>query len=381
MVSKAPLNGLYQKTLEALARLPEVDLLAVVPPYWNEERVGVVRLERRYTEGYRLVAEPMFLNGHHHLHFYPGLWAQARRFQPDILHIEEEPYNVVTLHTSLIGRMVGAKVVFVSWQNLFRRYPPPFSLFERLNYQIAAAGIAGSQDAADILRRKGYPRHLEVIPQLGVDPNVFRPRETESSRELPIIGYAGRLVPEKGTDLVIDALAHLTRRAQLHIIGDGTERLALEQRASSLGIRDRVRFRGTVSPGEMPKALSELDILVVPSRTRRNWKEQFGRVIIEAMSCQVPVVGSDSGEIPHVIGEGGLIFPEGNVVLLARRLDELLASDEKRLEIGRLARERILTHFTPERIAERNYALYQTLLPNGNGTSARRSRLAKDTGN
>ncbi len=380
MVSKAPLNGLYQKTLEALARLPEVDLLAVVPPYWNEERVGVVRLERRYTEGYQLVAEPMFLNGHHHLHFYPGLWAQARRFRPDILHIEEEPYNVVTLHTSLIGRMVGAKVVFVSWQNLFRRYPPPFSLFERLNYQIAAAGIAGSQDAADILRRKGYPRHLEVIPQLGVDPDVFRPRETESSRELPIIGYAGRLVPEKGTDLVIDALAHLTHRAQLHIIGDGTERLALEQRAASLGIRDRVRFRGTVSPGEMPKALSELDILVVPSRTRRNWKEQFGRVIIEAMSCQVPIVGSDSGEIPHVIGEGGLIFPEGNVVLLARRLDELLASGEKRLEIGRLARERVLDHFTPDRIAERNYSLYQMLLPNGKRAPKRRARPAKDAG-
>lgn len=380
MVSKAPLNGLYQKTLEALARLPEVDLLAVVPPYWNEERVGVVRLERRYTEGYQLVAEPMFLNGHHHLHFYPGLWAQARRFRPDILHIEEEPYNVVTLHTSLIGRMVGAKVVFVSWQNLFRRYPPPFSLFERLNYQIAAAGIAGSQDAADILRRKGYPRHLEVIPQLGVDPDVFRPRETESSRELPIIGYAGRLVPEKGTDLVIDALAHLTHRAQLHIIGDGTERLALEQRAASLGIRDRVRFRGTVSPGEMPKALSELDILVVPSRTRRNWKEQFGRVIIEAMSCQVPIVGSDSGEIPHVIGEGGLIFPEGNVLLLARRLDELLASGEKRLEIGRLARERVLDHFTPDRIAERNYSLYQMLLPNGKRAPKRRARPAKDAG-
>ncbi len=380
MVSKAPLNGLYQKTLEALARLPEVDLLAVVPPYWNEERVGVVRLERRYTEGYQLVAEPMFLNGHHHLHFYPGLWAQARRFRPDILHIEEEPYNVVTLHTSLIGRMVGAKVVFVSWQNLFRRYPPPFSLFERLNYQIAAAGIAGSQDAADILRRKGYPRHLEVIPQLGVDPDVFRPRETESSRELPIIGYAGRLVPEKGTDLVIDALAHLTHRAQLHIIGDGSERLALEQRAASLGIRDRVRFRGTVSPGEMPKALSELDILVVPSRTRRNWKEQFGRVIIEAMSCQVPIVGSDSGEIPHVIGEGGLIFPEGNVVLLARRLDELLASGEKRLEIGRLARERVLDHFTPDRIAERNYSLYQMLLPNGKRAPKRRARPAKDAG-
>ncbi|HEU4793225.1 MAG TPA: glycosyltransferase, partial [Nitrolancea sp.] len=125
---------------------------------------------------------------------------------------------------------------------------------------------------------------------------------------------------------------------------------------------------------EMPKALSELDILVVPSRTRRNWKEQFGRVIIEAMACQVPVVGSNSGEIPHVIGEGGLIFPEGNVVLLARRLDELLASDEKRLELGWLARERVMTHYTPDRIAERNYALYQMLIPNRDGDTARHPR-------
>lgn len=380
MVSKSPLNGLYQKTLEALARLPEVDLLAVVPPYWSEKRAGVVRLERRYTEGYQLVAEPMILNGHHHLHFYPGLWTRARRFRPDILHIEEEPYNVVTLHTALIGRTVGAKVVFASWQNLYRRYPPPFSLFERLNYFIAAAGIAGSQDAADLLRRKGYPRHLEVIPQLGVDPDVFHPLETVPPRELPIIGYAGRLVPEKGADLVIDALARLTRRAQLQIIGDGTERLALEQRAASLGVRDRVRFRGTVSPGEMPKALGELDILVVPSRTRRNWKEQFGRVIIEAMACEVPVVGSDSGEIPHVIGEGGLIFPEGNVALLARRLDELLADDEERLELGRLARQRVHTLYTPDRIAEHNYALYRTLIPARQGDTPKGSRLVRRDG-
>jgi glycosyltransferase involved in cell wall biosynthesis len=380
MVSKAPLNGLYQKTLEALARLPEVDLLAVVPPYWNEDRVGVVRLERRYTAGYQLVAEPMILNGHHHLHLYPGLWAHARRFRPDILHIEEEPYNVVTLHTALIGRMLGAKVVFVSWQNLFRRYPPPFSLFERLNYLIAAAGIAGNQDAADILRRKGYPRHLEVIPQLGVDPEIFHPLETVPPRELPIIGYAGRLVPEKGADLVLDALARLTRRAQIYIIGDGSERLALEQHAASLGIRDRVSFRGIVSPDEMPKALGELDILVVPSRTRANWKEQFGRVIIEAMACEVPVVGSDSGEIPHVIGEGGLIFPEGNVTLLARRLDELLANDELRREIGRLARRRVLTHYTPETIAERNYALYRTLIPASNGGAPKRPRPARGAG-
>jgi glycosyltransferase involved in cell wall biosynthesis len=362
MLSKAPLNGLYQKTLEELARLPEVNLLAVVPPYWREERVGIVRLERRYTEGYRLVELPMVLNGHHHLHLYPRLWTEVQQFRPDILHIEEEPYNTVTAHASLIGRLAGARIVFVSWQNLYRRYPPPFSLFEQLNYRIAAAAIGGSHDAAAILRRKGYRRRLEVIPQLGVDPDLYRPL-AKPAREALEIGYAGRLVPEKGVDILLDAFARLKQPGRLHILGDGTEWTALEHRASNLGIRDRVVFRGALASADMPEALGSLDILVVPSRTRKNWKEQFGRVIIEAMACQIPAVGSDSGEIPSVIGDAGLTFPEGDAEALASLLDDLLMNDEKRLALGRRARQRVLAHYTPARIAERNYTLYRELLP------------------
>jgi glycosyltransferase involved in cell wall biosynthesis len=361
LLSKAPLNGLYQKTLEELARLPGVNLLAVVPPYWCEERVGVVRLERRYTEGYRLVEVPMVFNGHHHVHLYPRLWTVAQQFRPDILHVEEEPYNTVTAHAALIGGMVGAKVVFVSWQNLFRRYPPPFSLFERLNYRSAAAAIAGSHDAAAILRRKGYRRRFEVIPQLGVDPDLYHPL-TEPNEDIPEIGFAGRLVPEKGADILLDAFARLKQRARLQIIGDGTERTALQHRATNLGIRDRVRLRGTVAPADMPKTLGSLDILVVRSRTRKNWKEQFGRVIIEAMACQIPVVGSDSGEIPNVIGDASLVFPEANADALANLLDDLLMNSTKRLTLGRQARKRVLAHYTPARIAERAYMLYRELL-------------------
>ncbi|MDI3339586.1 MAG: glycosyltransferase [Sphaerobacter sp.] len=366
MVSKALVTGVYQKKLEELARLPGVELLAVVPPSWHEERVGVLRLERRYTDGYRLVELPMRFNGHHHIHFYPGLGRVIRDFRPDVLHVDEEPYNLVTFHATLLGRAVGARVVFFTWQNLYRRYPPPFRLFELVNYRLAAAGVAGIQDAAEVLRRKGYRGRLEVIPQFGVDPDLFRPRpELRQPRGLPVIGYAGRLVPEKGVDVLIDAFARLRQRAELHIIGTGIERTRLEMQAGALGVRDRVIFRGAVPAADMPEALAGLDLLVIPSRTRPNWKEQFGRVIVEAMACQVPVIGSDSGEIPNTIGDAGVVVPEGDAAALAAALDDLLGHEAKRAALGRRARQRVLDHFTQRAIAERYYALYRSLLPVG----------------
>uniref|UniRef100_A0A7C2B1Z2 Glycosyltransferase family 4 protein n=1 Tax=Thermomicrobium roseum TaxID=500 RepID=A0A7C2B1Z2_THERO len=361
IVSKALVNGVYQRKLEELARLPDVELLAVVPPFWHENRVGVLQLERRFVEGYQLVVEPMWFNGHHHVHFYPGLGKHIARFRPDILHIDEEPYNLVTAHAALLGRRYGARILFFTWQNLYRRYPPPFSWFEQLNYRLASAAVAGNHEAADVLRRKGFRGPLAVIPQFGVDPELFRPM-TVARAAVPTIGFVGRLVPEKGADLLIRALAQLPGRVQLEIVGDGIERTRLELLATELGVRDRVLFRGGVPPALMPEALNRFDVLVVPSRTRRNWKEQFGRVIIEAMSCGVPVVGSSSGEIPHVIGDPSLVFPEDDVDALVRLLRNLLADPDRLRQLGEAGRRRVLAHYTQRRIAEQYYAVYQAML-------------------
>lgn len=362
MISKALVVGVYQKKLEELARFPDVELRAIVPPYWHEARVGVQRLERRYTAGYDLIELPMVFNGRHHVHFYSGLGGQIRSFRPDIVHVDEEPYNLVTLQATASARRAGARVMFFTWQNLYRRYPPPFRTVELITYHLAAAGVAGAHEAAEVLRRKGYSGRLEVIPQFGVDPDLYRPLPRPRGAPLTI-GYAGRLVPEKGVGVLLDAFGRLKTRARLVIIGTGSERLKLEVRASALGVRDRVTFRGAVAPSAMPEALAELDVLVVPSLTCPNWKEQFGRVIIEAMACQVPVVGSDSGEIPNTIGDAGAVFPEGDTSALAAVLEDLLTNEERRLALARRSRQRVLHHFTQAAIAERYHALYRSLLP------------------
>ncbi|HVX31136.1 MAG TPA: glycosyltransferase [Nitrolancea sp.] len=362
MLSKALVVGVYQRKLEELASIPGVELLVVVPPHWHEARVGVQRLERLHTAGYRLVESPMRFNGHHHVHYYPDLGRIVRHFKPDVFHVDEEPYNFVTLHAALLGRMHHARVVFFSWQNLDRNYPPPFSLFEKINYRLASAAVAGNQEAAEVLRRKKYRGPLEVIPQFGVDPDFYRPLP-DPNGEVPVIGFVGRLVPEKGVADLIAAFARMQTRARLQIVGNGSERTRLEMQAANLGVRDRVIFRGAIAAASMPQTYNEFDVLVVPSKTQPNWKEQFGRVIVEAMACGVPVVGSDSGEIPNVIGQTGVIFAEGDIDGLARQLDELLRDDEHRRLLGKRARDRVLRTFTQARIAQRFYDVYCSTLP------------------
>lgn len=369
MLSKALVVGVYQRKLEELARIPGVDLVAIVPPHWHEERVGVQRLERLHTAGYRLFEEPMKFNGHHHIHFYPRLGRHIRRFRPDVVHVDEEPYNLVTFQATMLARFSRARVIFFTWQNLDRRYPPPFNLFEMINYRLASAAVAGNEEAATVLRRKGYRRKLEVIPQFGVDPEFYQPQLT-TPHDVPVIGYVGRLVKEKGVDDLISAFARMHTRAELQIVGNGSERTRLELQASYLGVRDRVIFRGAIAPISMPETYSLFDVLVVPSRTQSNWKEQFGRVIVEAMSCEVPVIGSDSGEIPNVIGDGGIVYAEGDVDALARHLDDLVADDDQRVTLGRIARDRVLAEFTQARIARRYYDVYRSTLPEGRKDTA-----------
>ena len=357
MVSKACLVGIYQRKLEEIARHDDVELLVVVPPYWRDER-GVMRLERAHTRGYELAVEPIVPNGNFHLHVYPRLGRHIRAFQPDIVHLDEEPYNLATFHGMVLARRAGCRTLWFTWQNLQRRYPPPFSLVERYCLRHTDAAICGSSTAAQVWRAKGYTGPLAVIPQFGVDPAVFAPPARSEHRQGFVIGYAGRLVEEKGVDLLLAAVADLPG-TQVEVLGSGPLRQRLERQARQLGLGDRAAFHAPIPSVEMPAFYRRLDALVLPSRSRANWVEQFGRVLIEAMACGVPVVGSDCGEIPHVIGDAGLVFAEGDTGGLRSHLARLMDDSELRATLGRRGRERVLSTYTHSRIAAQTVEVYR----------------------
>jgi glycosyltransferase involved in cell wall biosynthesis len=129
-----------------------------------------------------------------------------------------------------------------------------------------------------------------------------------------------------------------------------------------LGISEQIRIVDTIPSSQVPDYLNCMDCLVLPSRTTKNWKEQFGRVLIEAMACEVPVVGSNSGEIPNVVGNSGLIFKEGDVGDLSSKLELPINDYDLRVELAERGRQRVLNNFTQEKVAKETYKIYQKMM-------------------
>jgi glycosyltransferase involved in cell wall biosynthesis len=295
------------------------------------------------------------------MHFYPRMRRILAEYRPDIVHIDEEPYNLATWHILRLSRRFGARTLFFTWQNLFRRYPPPFRWCEQTVYRWATCAIAGNGEAVQVLGAKGYDGPVYVIPQFGVDPSLYQPAA------LPVdgpftIGYVGRLVAEKGISDLLNAVVKLPGHWRVRLLGNGPQREALRTLAHSLSIADRVAFDAHIPACEVPAYLSRLHAVVLPSHTQSNWKEQFGRVLIEAMASGVPVIGSDSGEIPRVIGDAGLVFPEGYVDALRAHLQTLMDDRELWQTLSKRGRERVLARFTQAQVAAETVAVYQDML-------------------
>ena len=363
MVSKACVVGTYQTKLEAIGKTPDVDLTVIVPPSWKEPGGDLV-LERCHTEHYSLRSEQIRLNGRYHFHYYPQLGQIISELKPDIVHMDEEPYSFVTLHGVRHAKAVGAKTLFFSWQNISRKYIAPFRMIEKYVLGSTDYALMGNAAAEEVWRRKGYEGPSEILPQFGVSLDLFRPKSSTRSAERPfVIGSASRrLKYEKGVDLLMKACMQLDGDWCLKVAGDGGERAELEALASQLGIADRVNFVGKIGSAEMEAFLHSLDVMVLPSRTMPTWKEQFGRVIIESMACHVPVIGSDSGEIPNVIGDAGMVFAEEDVDGLASQLQQLHDSAELRAEISQKGYRRVVEHYTQAQIAARTVEVYRAML-------------------
>ena len=340
-----------------------LDITLVVPSY-SFEGSRKVYVEREAGENYRTVTARTLFTDHIFITYYLDIVDILRAEQPDVVYVEEEPCSIAAAQVARARRKMGGsfKLIFFSWENIAQRWyklPNPRALVypwcERLVFSQSAGAVAGGLEATRVLRGHGYRGPIGVIPQFGVDTDVFSRRDSSALREQLdlrnfVIGYIGRLLPEKGLGTLIDAAARLSIPFDLLIIGRGPEKKRLIRQARDLGLSHRMRLVDAVPHDSVPSHMNCMDVLVLPSITTRMWKEQFGRVLIEAMACEVPVIGSSSGEIPSVIGPAGALFNEGDPADLAARISEVFAGD--RAAIGKRARRRVLENYTMHAVAE-----------------------------
>jgi glycosyltransferase involved in cell wall biosynthesis len=299
-----------------------------------------------------------------HTAAWRSLTFAVSRLQPDLIHVEEEPDSIGALQVATARRLFAprARLVVHTWQNVNRH--KRWHVWRVLRSVLSQAdGVLGaSAEAVELIRVFGFRGLAADVPQYGVDLTTFQPAAQRTPSETLSILYAGRLIVQKGLDVLIDAVRGLECPVRLTIVGDGPCRTSLEAQGRSAHLGDRMQFIPRVPPQDLASIMARADIFVLPSRTTAVWKEQYGRVLVEAMACAVPIVGSNSGAIPTVMGDGGLVFPEGNARELAECLRRLATSSVLRRQLGDRGRARVLERYSENQIASRTAEFYRVVL-------------------
>lgn len=290
-----------------------------------------------------------------------------RQLDADVMVVHEP--NPVALVSHVIARprarlifWVHAEVVRPAW-----RYKMFYRPFLRRMLRRADRIVVASPQVANMAKELQPYRDKCVVIPYAIDPDQHawnpaleaRVKAIRAERPEPVVLFVGRLVPYKGVDVLIRALART--RARAVIVGEGPLRGELESLAGITGVAERIRFAGNASADELAALYNACDVFALPSVTRA---EAFGMVQIEAMACRKPVICTDlpSG-VPWVNQHGvtGLVVPPGDPEALARAIDTLLSDPVLRARMGEAGRQRVEREFSIGRLVEQTTSLYRAV--------------------
>jgi glycosyltransferase involved in cell wall biosynthesis len=315
------------------------EVTAIAPRHYRGD-LGPIEARAADGEAIELRTLPVRLDRSVHLMRYAGLRA-AMTGAWDAVHAWEEPYIAAGAQIAA-SVPAGAKLVFSTFQNIAKDYPWPLSSFERRSMERADGWIAfGELVQTTLAPRPEYSRKPSRVIPPGVDLEAFRPdaaigactrQQLGWPESAPVVGFLGRFEPQKGITVLCAALEQLTTPWHALFVGGGT--LEPDLRAFEARHPSRVRVVTGVDHADVPRWLNSMSVLCAPSQTTPAWREQFGRMIVEAMACGVPIAGSDSGEIPFVVGDAGTIVPERDSQAWAAAIERLLGDPALRREHG-----------------------------------------------
>jgi len=290
---------------------------------------------------------------------------QLRQLRPDSVFIEQEPFAASALQWGVAATRLGVPFGVQAAENLPRRLPAPVRMARSWVLRNATFVAARSDAATSLVREWGFVGRVDLIPH-HVPPWVTPERvKSEAFR----VGYAGRLVQEKGIGTLVAAMRRLGPGCELVVAGDGPMRSWLE--TQDLG-GSRLRLITGIDHGEMAAAYAQMDLVVLPSLTTSTWAEQFGRVLVEALWCGLPIIASDSGALPWVVEltGGGLNFAEGDAEALAEKITEMRSDPALRESLAQEGRTRVAELFSVDAVAKRLDQTLRSVLADG---SARRA--------
>jgi glycosyltransferase involved in cell wall biosynthesis len=316
------------------------EVVCVAPRKYRAD-YGWAHFEPLPDEACRAVGVSAFGTRSPHLFAYGSDLRRLLAERWDAVYAWEEPYVVAGAEAAALAPRDSA-FAFYTFQNIRKAYPPPFSWLERFTLARADGWVYSGHSVRAVQEHApGYRDRPAALGPLGVDVQLFRP-DAEAGRRVrtelgwseqgpPVIGYVGRFVQEKGLGLLLRALDGLATPWRALFLGGGALEPELRRFATQQG--DRVRIV-SAPHDRVPAYMNAIDVLCAPSQTAKHWREQFGRMAIEAFACGVPVVASDSGEIPFVVGDAGVIVAEHDEAGFRDALAALLEDPARRRELG-----------------------------------------------
>jgi glycosyltransferase involved in cell wall biosynthesis len=315
----------------------------VVPDRWRHE-YSQATVRPQALDGMESALRPtrVALPGRVQRHIYLARCrALCARADPHVAFVEAEPYSLSATQWGRALKRLHIPFGVQCYENIDRELPLPVRWLRSRVLRDAAFVAARSESSARLARAWGARGEVGFVP-----PAVPSWGSVPAVSEHPFtVGYAGRLIERKGLIDLLEAVRKLDAPVEMLLIGNGEMKEQLDGQPVP---GSQLRVLDGLTHDQMVTGYTQLDVLVLPSHTTPTWKEQFGRVIVEALSCGVPVVGSDSGEIPWLIEltGGGLVFPEGDRDALAAALRKLREAPELRRELaasGRTAVERLFS--------------------------------------
>ena len=367
--------GLNRSTVRHIAKDPTFDITVAAPRVFRDE-LRTIEIEPEPEDSQiQLVPIDAYLT--RKIQFFAYSPSQIQTLLDDggfdVVHIWEEPYVVAGFQLSREVHRRRIPFCFRTAQNIIKHYPYPLRYFEKSVWRWCTGWIAGASLVFREMVKKGIPREKGRVLTLAVDNSRFRPlseaeKENAAARlglRTPIIVYIGRLTEPKGCEVMLQILRRLDSGEawSFFAMGAGPYTRRIEDLGKELGLSDRIRI-ALLTHDEVAELLPACDILICPSQTRKNWREQFGRMTIEAFASGVAVIGSSSGEIPYVVGDAGVVVQEDDVDQWVESIESLIRDKTKRRELAARGLRRV-DNYTAEGVSSQYKEFYRWLFARG----------------
>lgn len=288
------------------------------------------------------------------------LWGlEPKIADADILHTAD-PYYYFSFQAAQVRKHFPKKILISTvWETIPHNNEKTEAKKQIKKYtmQMTDVFVVHSQRSYEMLLQEGVSKSKVRYIGLGIDSARFHPSGHRNKEIL----FVGRLAVEKNPLVLLQAFIrfHATNpEYRLRFVGSGPLKKDLETLTHTAGL-DKVVLFETATYDNIAKYYQNAEIFVLPSTTTATWEEQYGMVLLEAMASGIPIITTDSGAIPEVVGNAGIVLPQNNPDALANSLNRLSGNKTLRSKLGTIGRERVLKHYDSRQFAGKILDLYE----------------------